>query len=103
MVWYGIGKGDVKPQKVNKEKELLQQAIERMKEFLKNPKKNRVGIQMNLDKIKTKKIPYTRKSDGKKTYLLIAEIPVRRKGQKKAEVRQYTYNKGFFVRYNPPQ
>lgn len=97
MVWYGVESRNKKAQKVNKEKELLQKAIENMKKFLSNPKLNKRGIMMNLDNIKTRKEDYVRK-DGKKTKLLIAEIPVK-DGNGNKEIREYVYNRGYFQRY----
>ena len=98
MVWYGVENGkNVKKSKKIKEQELLEKAIENMKKFLRNPKLNKKGIMMDLDNIKTRAEPYTRK-DGKKSKLLIAEIPVK-DGNGNKEIREYIYNRGYFQRY----
>jgi len=95
MVWYPPKNSGQKkkPQKKVSEKELLNQAIENMKKFLKNASGD---IQMDFDNIKTRKEKYVRKKDGKETKLLIAEIPVKINGRK--EIRSYVYNRGFFQR-----
>lgn len=95
MVWYGVNYKQVKKSKQPVEK-LLEKAKARFLAFLTDPRKNRNGIQADLDNIKVEKRPYTRKTDGKKTTLYVAKIPVKVNGQK--EIREYVFNRGYFQR-----
>ena len=96
MAWYGVGSAK-KPVKKDKDVEyLLQKAIENFKRFLADPRKNRNKMMADLDNIKVERRPYTRKTDGKKSHLLVAKIKVKVNGN--TEVREYTFNRGYFQR-----
>ena len=94
-MWYGVEYKTTGKKKDSVEK-LLEKAKARFLDFLTNPKKNRNGMEADLDNIQVEKRPYTRKSDGRKSHLYIAKIPVKINGKK--ETREYIFNKGFFKR-----